>query len=162
MRTLFISLALSIGAAVIATSSVGAPSSPSTGSATLHPFNQSGVKARMTFVDTHNDLTGFTTTGTATGLDPDKIYVSLIYDNGSVPGGPNACEPVDNTIDEEQMFVGRWVVNEDGTGTLTEVNIEGAYVPLSEFGVVAIRELTVPGRPDLFPLIACGQISKHK
>ncbi len=57
----------------------------------------------MTFVDTHNDNTGFITTGTATGLDPDKIYVSLIYDNGAVPGGPRACEPRDNTLDEEQI-----------------------------------------------------------
>lgn len=162
MRKLFVSLALSIGAVMIATSSVGALSSPSTGSARLHPYDDSGVKARMNFLDTHDDNTGLLVTGTATGLDPEKHYVSLISDNGSVPGGPQACEPTNHSLDEEQMFAGPWQVNGDGTGTLFFVMSEGAYVPLSDFDTVSIREVTVPGRPDLFPLIACGQINKHK
>jgi hypothetical protein len=162
MRKLFVSLALSIGAVMIATSAVGALSSPSTGSARLHPYDQSGIKARIDFVDTHNELTGLLITGTATGLDPDKIYVSLIYDNAAVPGGPRACQPGNDTLDEEQMGLGRWIVNPDGTGTLVSVNAEGAYVPLSEFDTVSIIELTVIGRPDLSRVVACGQVSKHK
>lgn len=162
MRKLFVSLALSIGAAMIAAASAGALSSPSNGSARLHPYDRSGVKARMTFVDTHDEISGVIVSGIATGLDPDKRYVSLIADNGSVPGGPRACEQTDNSIDEEEMFAGPWHVNADGTATLFFVMSEGGYVPLSDFDTVSIREVTPPGRPDLFPLVACGQISKHK
>jgi len=162
MRKLFVSLALSIAAMMIATASVGALSSPSTGAARLHPYDASGVTARMTFLDTHNDNTGLIVNGTATGLDPEKRYVSLISDNGAVPGGPDACEQSVHLFDEEQIFAGSWHVNADGTATLSFVMSEGGYVPLSEFDTISIRELTVPGRPDLFPLIACGQINKHK
>ena len=162
MRKLFVSLVLSIVAVMIATASAGALSSPSTGSARLHPYDRSGVKARMSFVDTHDDNSGLIVSGTATGLDPEKQYVSLIADNGSVPGGPRACEQTDGSLDEEEMFAGPWHVNADGTGTLSFVMSEGGYVPLSDFDTVSIREVTVPGRPDLFPLVACGQINKHK
>jgi hypothetical protein len=162
MSKLFVSLALSIGAIVIATSSVGALSSPSTGSATLHPIDRSGIKARMDFLDTHDDDTGLIISGTATGLDPGKIYISLLHDNDSVPGGPRACEISRDTFDEEQMFIGRWEVNADGTGTMFSIQFHGGYIPLSDIGTVSIREFTIPGRPDLAPVVACGQINKHK
>jgi len=162
MRKLFVSLVLSFGAVMIVTASVGALSSPTTGSARLHPYDRSGVKARMSFLDTHDDNTGLIVSGTATGLDPEKQYVSLIADNGSVPGGPQACEPTDDSLDEEEMFAGPWQVNADGSGTLLFTMSQGGYVPLSDFDTISIREVTVPGRPDLFPLVACGQINKHK
>jgi hypothetical protein len=133
MRKLFVSLALSIGAVMIATSSVGALSSPSTGSARLHPYDRSGVKASMTFFDTHDEIAGLIVNGTATGLDPNKKYVSLISDNDSVPGGPQACEFSDDSFDEEEMFAGSWHVNADGTATLFFVMSEGGYVPLSDY-----------------------------
>ena len=161
MSKLFVSLALSIGAIVIATSSVGALSSPSTGSARLHPIDRSGIKARMDFLDTHDVNTGLIISGTATGLDPGKFYISSVQDNDSVPGGPRACE-LPEFFDEEIVFLGRWEVNADGTGTLVSVQSQGGYAPLGDFGTVAIRELTIPGRPDLAPVLACGQINKHK
>jgi hypothetical protein len=159
MRKLFVSLALSIGAVMIATSSVGALSSPSTGSATLHSYDRSGIKARMEILDTHDENTGLIITGTATGMDPTKIYFSSLHD--SVPGGPRACEIPDDG-DEERIFTARWQVNADGTGTFFTIQSQGAYLPLSDFDTVGIRELTVAGRPDLAPLVACGQVNKHK
>jgi len=162
MRKLFVWLALSIGAVMIVTSSAGALSAPSTGSARLHPYDRSGVKARISFLDTRDDNTGLVVSGTATGLDPDKVYISLIYDNGSVPGGPQACEPADNTLDEEEMFAGRWQVNADGTGTLFFIMSQGAYVPLSGFDTISIRGAAVLGPPETFQLVACGQVSSHK
>jgi hypothetical protein len=161
MRKLFVSLALSIGAVMIATSSVGALSSPSTGSARLHPIDKSGVKAQMEFVDTHDFNTGLIITGTATGLDPNKIYFSSFHDS-SVPGGPRACEIPEGGFDEETNFTPTWHVNADGTGALFVVQITSAYLPLSDFDTVGIRELTVAGRPDLGPLVACGRVNKHK
>ncbi len=160
MRKLFVSLALSIGAAMIATSSVGALSSPSTGSATLHPYDRSGVRAQMDFVDTQDENTGLIIIGTATGLDPTKIYFSSLHE--SVPGGPHACEISESGFDEERIFTITWHVNPDGTGTLFAIQNEGAYLSLSDFDTVGIRELTVAGRPDLAPLVACGQVNKHK
>lgn len=162
MRKLFVSLVLSLGAVVIVTASVEALSSPSTGSARLHPYDRSGVKGRLSFVDTHDENIGLMVSGTATGLDPEKFYISLIHDNGSLPGGPRACESAEDHLDEEEMSVGRWQVNEDGTGTLVSIKSQGSYVPLSDFDTISIRELTIPGRPDLAPLLACGQINKHK
>lgn len=160
MRKLFVSLALSIGAVMIATSSAGALSSPSTGSATLHPYDRSGIHARMDFLDTHDENTGLIITGTATGLDPTKIYFSSLHE--SVPGGPRACEIPEQGFDEERNFTIRWQVNADGAGSFFTIQIEGAYLPLSDFDTVGIRELTVAGRPDLAPLVACGQVNKHK
>lgn len=162
MRKLFVALVLSIGAVMILASSVGALSSPSTGSARLHPYDRSGIKARMDFLDTHNDNTGLIIIGTATGLDPTKIYFSSLHFNSSVPGGPRACEIPEDGFDEERMFTARWQVNADGTATLFTIHNQGAYVPLSDFDTVGIRELTIAGRPDLAPLVACGQVNKHK
>src|SRR5262245_43892602 len=110
MRTLFISLALSIGAVMIATSAVRALSSPSTGSANLHPSHRSGVKARLDFVDSHDEIVGLTITGTATGLDPNKDYVSRLTVNDAVPGGPRACDG--EIIDEERQFTAVWQVDQ--------------------------------------------------
>ena len=60
------------------------PPGGSTGFAHLHPANQSGVMAVITFSDDGNELT---VAGTATGLTFGTPYASLVYDNGSVPGG---------------------------------------------------------------------------
>jgi hypothetical protein len=162
MRKLFVSLAVLVCAVMVVTSSAGALAPSSTGSARLHPYDRSGVKARISFLDTRDDNTGLIVSGTATGLDPAKVYISLIYDNGSVPGGPQACEPTDNTIDEEQMFAGGWQVSADGTGTLFFIMSQGAYVPLGGFDTISIRCAPVLGPPETFELVACGQVSRHK
>ena len=76
-----------------------------TGKANLHPVGQSGVKGNFTFVD---DGTDITMSGTAWGLTPGQTYVSLIYDVGSVPGGPTVCEPTGPDL------FGRMLVGEAG------------------------------------------------
>ncbi len=88
--------------------------------ANLQPMNQSGIRARIEFLD---DGTTLTVTGAATGLHPAESYVTLIYDNGSVPGGPNGCAP---TIFDPQdpgfvlgtMLIGFWNVDSEGIGSL--------------------------------------------
>ena len=138
-------------------------SETATGQAKMHPENQSGIKGKITFED---DGATLTTTGTATGLTPGAIYVSLIYDNGSVPGGPTSCEPtIFNPADPDfilpTMLVGFWVNNNDGTGTLAAINTNGGadYVPLSKFKTISIR--LIIGPPPPAPLQACGQVAVH-
>lgn len=137
-----------------------------TGRARLHPENQSGVKGVIEFIDNGSTLT---INGTATGLDPAGTYISLIYDNGSVPGGPEACEPAifdptDPGFLIPTMRVGGfttvWAVDANGNGTLTAVNIVGVYVPLTKFRTISIRKTTGLTRPP-FPLVACGEVATH-
>ena len=59
----------------------------SVGVAKLTPRNHSGVHAAIVFMDDGSTLTF---SGTATGLEPFGFYLSLVYDNRSVPGGPGA------------------------------------------------------------------------
>lgn len=134
-----------------------------TGKATLHPINQSGIKARINFVD---DGTTLMIEGTATGLTPGQNYVSLIYDNGSVPGGPTACEPTNATL-TGKMLVGFWTVNPDGIGTLSVTNLlnetnpptfaPSSYVPITDFQTISIRHVE-----SGFSLQACGVEATHK
>jgi len=119
-----------------------------------------------------DDGTTLTVNGTATGLTPGIPYASLIYDNGSVPGGPEACEP---TIFDETdpdfllptMFVDLWDNNGDGTGTLAATNIvddeTGArvYVPLDKFRTISIRDLTINNGFGPAAVVACGQVAEH-
>lgn len=155
MRKSLVSLTIVVGMVMITSASVGALSDPTRGSARLHPYNQSGIKGRINFVDTGTTLV---VNGTATGLDPDNFYISLLYDVGSVPGGPLACEPSeDNTLTEDQMFAGIWSVAPDGTGTLNFTKSGPLYVPLSEVDTVSIR-----GEAEGFERVACGEISRRQ
>jgi hypothetical protein len=92
-------------------------------------------------------------TGAATGLQPSfGRYVSLVYDLGSVPGGPTVCEP---TVELEGMFVGIWAVDADGKGTLIQVVPQFAIAPLGEIDSISIsrhddqRRLRARGRRRL-------------
>jgi hypothetical protein len=161
MKKLFVSLTALVGMALVATSSVGAQADPSTGKAQLHPINQSGVKARISFLDTGNDVTGLVINGTASGLDPDKVYFSVFYRNSAAAGGPRACV-LDRGFDDELDFAGQWVVNADGTGTLFRTNVTSAYAPLSTFLTVSVLCAPVLGRPETFELVACGKIIRHR
>lgn len=135
-----------------------------TGRAVLHPINRSGVRGRVEFTDDGSTLTIH---GVARGLDPAGTYISLIYDNGSPPRGPNACEPTifdpaDPGFLLPTMLVGNWTVDGDGNGTLTAVNIQSnitgtrVYVPLGKFKTISIRQVVPPFTPP-FPLLACGE-----
>lgn len=138
-----------------------------TAQATVHPTNQSGVKARIDFVD---DGTALLVTGTAEGLDPTQTYLTLIYDNGARPGGPNACRPTifdpgDPEFLLNRMIVGFWDVDGDGNGILTAVNTNfGAdYVPIGLFRAASVRRVLgpppVPGAPPPTALEACGRVA---
>ena len=136
-----------------------------------NPGSPTGVTAEIEFED---DGTTLTITGEAEGLTPGVPYASLIYDIGSSAEGPFACEPAffggpDSII--TTMFIGFWVVDEDGEGELSEINIIDddtgmrVYVPLSKIGTVSIRDLTVPNPgPPFFDgsgpaaVVACGVV----
>ena len=155
MRKPLVLLTVVLGMMMIAGTAVGALSDPRTGSAKLHPYNQSGIKGRINFFDTGTTLV---VSGTATGLDPNNFYISLLYDVGSVPGGPLACEPSEaNTLTEDQMFAGIWSVAPDGTGTLNFTKSGPLYVPLRDVDTVSIR-----GEAEGFDRVACGEISRRQ
>ena len=146
------------------------------GEARLHNIADptSGITAVINFLD---DGTNLYIGGTATGMVPFDNYVSLIYDNGSVPFGvegppgmdpPHPCEPTifDGGEDDitATMLVGSWAVDTNGTGSLNEVNISTfgpdpmrVYVPLDKFRTISIRRALEPN-----PLQACGLVVAHE
>jgi len=139
----------------------------------LHPHNASGINATIDWELAGVDSLTIATDGTARGLDPanqidfntfSQGYVSLVYDSGSVPGGPNLgpggpltgiCEP---TVELELMFVGFWVVNADGTGSLVPLDPNPAF---GEFDTVSIRDLRIDGGMGTDAVVACGQVAVH-
>lgn len=122
------------------------------GKAALHQIDESGVEAEIGFLDTGSELF---VSGRATGLDPGQAYISLVYDNGSVPSGPLACAASDeNDMSFDQMLLGPWQVDSDGEGTLSSVKAGPSYVPLQEIGSVSVR--LVQG----FLLQACGKVHR--
>jgi len=128
------------------------------GHARQHPINESGIQGHIFIVDTGNSTDGLIVMGTATGLNPLNTYVSLLYDNGSVPGGPNACEPSSpDPLTIPQMFVGTWVVDADGTGSLFVKKTGSTYVALARVDTISIRQRGAPA-PNLR---ACGEIGKN-
>jgi hypothetical protein len=129
------------------------------GHARQHPIDDSGIQGHIFIVDTGNSTDGLIVLGTATGLDPTKAYMSLLYDNGSVPGGPDACEPsTPDPLTGAQMFVGFWTVDPDGTGSLLSRKRGASYVALSEVRTVSIRQAPrAPGN-----LRACGEIGRNQ
>src|SRR5262245_26053784 len=96
-----------------------------TGHAELAQIDQTGIQARIFFVDNGTHLFAL---GSATGLTPGHRYISLFYGPASVPGGPAACEP-DGTLNGPQMIVGFWSVASDGSGTLTADKPSPSPVP---------------------------------
>ncbi len=138
-----------------------------TAHATLHPMNQSGVKARIDFVD---DGTTLFVTAVATGLDPAQTYLTLIYDNGALPGGPNGCRPTifdpgDPEFLLNRMVVGSWNVDADGNGALSAINTNFGvdYVPIGLFRAASLRRVLgpplTPGAPPPTALEACGRVA---
>ncbi len=138
-----------------------APEGPSTAAAQQHAINNSGIQAEILFLDTGSDVHGLVVSGKASGLDPTKTYFSLLYNNGSVPGGPNACipSPSGTPITDAQMFTAFWTVALGGTGTLFRQKTGTAYVPLSQIATVSIRKVTPGQNPPFFDILqACGEI----
>lgn len=129
------------------------------GRARLQQIDRSGIRAQIIFVDTGTELL---VVGTATGLDPDAVYESLVYDNGSQPRGEFPCLPgLDPSIPRlsgPQMFVGFWEPLGSSTRVLTAVKSGPSYVALGEFANMSVRELPTPVPPDNTDLRACGPV----
>ena len=125
-----------------------------TGHARLHAIDQSGIRAEIFFVDNGSTLWVL---GAAEGLDPSQTYISLVYGEGSFPGGPHACEPsTTHPITFPQMFVGTWTVDPDGTGVLSAKKTGASYVAVGDAGTISIRQRVAVGLPQLR---ACGEIA---
>ena len=149
---------------------VGDDGGVATAEADLGTLNASGIEGEIEFTD---DGMTLTIIGEADGMDPTApfgTYVSLIYDNGSVATGPDACEPtIFNQNDPDfilfTMFIGVWSVDEDGEGTLAATNTNGgtAYVPLNKFRTISIRDTRILGGPvgpgsGPLAVAACGVV----
>ncbi len=126
-----------------------------TARANQHPVNQSGIMGKITFTQTGS---GLVVTGTATGLAPSTVgrYITLVYDVGSVPGGPEVCEP---TAPMPGMFVGAWASDAAGDGLLIQLAAPGAIAPLGTFDSVSIRDTTINGGFGVQAVVACGQVA---
>ncbi len=126
-----------------------------TARANQHPVNQSGVMGSITFTQTE---AGLIVTGTAKGLAPSTVgrYVTLVYDVGSTPGGPELCEP---TVPMPGMFVGIWASDAAGNGLLIQLAPPGAIAPLGTFDTVSIRDTTINGGFGVQAVVACGQVA---
>jgi hypothetical protein len=151
---MLISFASLLVGLVAANATVGAQGDV-TAHANQHPVNQSGVKGRITFMGTG---AGPVITGTATGLAPSTVgrYVTLVYDLGSVPGGPNVCEP---TVPMSGMFVGIWASDAAGNGLLIQLAPPGAIAPIGAFDSVSIRDTTINDGFGPQSVVACGQVA---
>lgn len=147
-------------AAIISLPIVG--SAQQTGFARLHDVNDSDIRAALTFSDNGAELRVI---GIATGLDPTRQYVTLLYDAGSVARGPSACLPTDNSLTFTQMVVKFWKVDDDGNGRFSVRKKGSSYIPLSAVGTSSVRLDTQPGQPlptapdpNRFVLQACGKV----
>lgn len=141
--------------------------------ANIHQIDKSGIRAQLTFVD---DGASLYATGIGTGFELGKFYLSLVYEEGSKPGGPGACvspfAPDDPRYlaDFNQRFLGFWyfgpsttkffitgsfIATERGAQFVPGPKTGGNYVPLSRLHTVSIREVTFVTDPVLR---ACGAI----
>ncbi len=164
MKNLLLSAAAAL-AALLGMSLVAQapPEGQATGSARQTPINQSGIQSEILFLDTGSNVHGLVVSGKASGLDPTQTYFSLLYDVGSVPGGPAACTPSrSNDLTGAQMFTAFWAVASNGTGTLFRQKTGAAYVPLSDIATVSIRKATPGQNPPFFDILqACGEIHRN-
>ncbi len=139
--------------------------------------NLDNIQATVSLCEVDGRLTG---NGTGTGFRFGKTNISLLYKNGNtatcsrfpdnVPATlQNAANPlsgVDN--DFASMMLGIWVVNRDGTATLT-VAKQGTAAGLRNYGSVSVREIQTPSptyyntnndpAPQLNALRACGAVA---
>ena len=152
MQKSIVALCLVLGVGI----ALAAPSAAkrSAGGANLHQIDKSGIRGRIEFFD-HGDADGgLEVRGTATGLDPNQFYISLVYDSGARPSGPSACVPsTPGAISGAQMFVSNWQVDDHGNGTLYALKTGPSYVALDAIGAMSIRNAAN------FTLQACGKVT---
>ena len=132
------------------------PDAFESGQATLHQMHQSGIMGSVEFSLTATGAV--TATGTATGMAPNTFarYVTLVYDRGSVPGGPTSCEP---TMTMAGMAVGFWSSDANGNGTLHFFPFMGPVSPLGSFDTTSIRDTTINGGLGEAAVQACGEVA---
>ena len=137
-------LALLVTLAAVLTLPAASLAGPAEAQANLHQINGSKVRAKFVFLDTGSQVV---ITGVASGLDPAQSYISLAYDQISVPAGPDACRPTSSA----PGFIAPWTVNQDGSGTLTGALPTGS---LDGVGTVSVRIAAT------MALQACGRVSQ--
>lgn len=114
--------------------------------------------------------------GTGTGFQFGKIYVSLLYLNGNTatcsrfPAGvaPTLENLPQADSDFASMHLGFWVVKPDGSATLNVVK-QGTVSGLNKYKTVSVREMQPPNiscfnsgldpAPQLNALRACGPLT---
>ena len=154
-RKRFVFLMIGLFFSVLVAGTALVASAGQTARALQHPANKSGVMGRIFFTDNGS---GPIVTGTATGLSPSTVgrYITLVYDKGSVPGGPTNCEP---TVLLPGMFVGIWVSDVAGNGLLQQLAPPSAIAPLGTFDTVSIRDTTINGGFGPTAVVACGEVA---
>lgn len=143
--------------------STGSAKAQGTGAfAELRPIDRSGIRALLAFEDSGSTLM---VNGIATGMDPMQVYISLVYDEKSVPRGSKACLPRNNSLTFPQMVLGVWLPLGSSTRTLSVVKAGPSYVPLFNVGTASVRLDTMPLSPPptapdpvRFRLQACGRV----
>ena len=89
MKKVYFAILVVLVLAVIPAVAFAGPPAHAISTARLHPANESGIKgAVITFTD--NGAGSMTIHEEATGLSGGEV--SLLYDDGSVPGGPGTPE----------------------------------------------------------------------
>jgi hypothetical protein len=154
-RFLIALAALFLGAVFGASVALAGHEAVATAEATQHPVHRSGVMGQIAITDSP---AGPIYSGTATGLEPLAPlfrYITLVYDFGSVPGGPTVCEP---TVELPAMFVGTWAVDAEGNGTLIQL---APTEPLDAIDSISIRDTAINFGFGPEAVVACGQIAVH-
>ncbi len=151
------SMCIAIAVGALASGATATASSEREAKARLAPIADSGIRAEIEFHDTGSALI---VEGEARGLDPTKTYISLIYDVGSVPTGPTACEPTrgptqSGFLNFPKMFVGTWSQNGQGEGHLKVTKTGPSYTAIGTFRTVSVRVVVAVGLPQLR---ACGVV----
>ena len=176
MKKIYLAILGVLVLAAIPALAIAGPPAHTTGKAHLHPSNGSGIKrAVITFSD--DGAGNMTIHGEASRLSGGEF--SLLYDIGSVPGGPGTpdnannpsgagnCEPsASDDLSAKQMlldfslppgappFVAIWMPAGGGNWTMDYVASGDFYAPLSMLGTVSIRNA-----PGAAAVKACGKIA---
>ncbi len=126
------------------------------------PDGSQGITASLTFLDNGSRLR---VTGTATGMDPNKHYHSLIYDTGSQPSGPIACIPSVlppvGGLSFDQMQLGSWQPIGSSTRTINATRRAVAFVSLFQIGTASIRRHDQTGPAASLALVSCGAVAQQ-
>lgn len=145
------------------TAAEASTSTQTTARAELDDIRDSDIEAVITFVESENTLT---VTGTGRGFHRNKVYVSLVYDPGSVPTGPSACLPTPaNQLSFTQMVLGYWLPFGSRDRTLSVVKTGASFAALNQIGTASVRRDRTPDQPlpsapdpNRFRLKACGAV----